>query len=707
MGCIEDPYNIDNITFSDSVQPKIQKQGILKKNKHKKGKKHKKKSKKNGKKVSFAISEKTPKNENEEEEEDEENLEEIEENESEESNIKESSNSNTNNEEKEENEDNQISDGKNSNVTNSIKSSDKKENTESDKDKKNSEQNDSSKESSIKTSDKKESKESKENNIDINNSNEEKENEEKKNKKKIEHLITDDDWLDKFINVTNEYTRQNINSSISPNDPILSELIDSKDKELIISSEDLVSYRHDNPSKKYKVLDLLDSGFYGKVFKAVNTLTKNLVAIKKTKKYLNLTKADGKPIYVNVKVEIELIKKLCHPNIVKVYEVYDIREFYFIIHEYCKYGNLYDYFRFHFSEKQICILIYQILSGILYLHERNMIHRNIKLETIMVDHIEKDISTSEPFFFVKIRDFSTCKYLEPNEKENQIVGDIYYMAPEVIEEEYDEKCDIWSVGVILYMLITKKAPFEANDKEKIMDKIVEEDYNKNSRKLLDVSEEVRDLIDKLLEKDPEKRPSAKEALEHPWFKKFNGRGAFSNFKFEDFNTIIDKLFDYKPLNKLQEIVLSFLVHNSPSNNENVKIMKIFRYLNASGDCKLTKEELKKGLYKYRIKSEVNVLVDELFEKLELKEDNDYIEYEKFLRLCIDKNALFTKENLKNIFNYINYDKGEGITAQKIMKTFNIKKEEISEALFNDLIIKKDNNNDMILNFAEFERIIRA
>ena len=105
----------------------------------------------------------------------------------------------------------------------------------------------------------------------MNNSNEEKENEEKKNKKKIEHLITDDDWLDKFINVTNEYNRQNINSSISPNDPILSELIDSKDKELIISSEDLVSYRHDNQSKKYKVLDLLDSGFYGKVFKAVNT----------------------------------------------------------------------------------------------------------------------------------------------------------------------------------------------------------------------------------------------------------------------------------------------------------------------------------------------------------------------------------------------------------------------------------------------------
>ena len=102
----------------------------------------------------------------------------------------------------------------------------------------------------------------------------------------------------------------------------------------------------------------------------MNTLTKNLVAIKKTKKFLNIKLPYGQPIYINVKVELELIKKLCHPNIVKVYEVYDIREFYFIIHEYCKYGNLYDYFRFHLSEKQICILIYQILSGVLYLHAK-------------------------------------------------------------------------------------------------------------------------------------------------------------------------------------------------------------------------------------------------------------------------------------------------------------------------------------------------
>ena len=315
MGCIEDEYNIENITFSDTVQSKIQRQGILKKNKHKKNKKHKRKSKIKTKKVTFATSEKTSQKENEEEEEESEN-------ESEESNIKESSNSNTNNdndnnEEKEKNEDNKISDEKKSSVENSNKSSDKKESKDEEEEKENeiSDKNDLSEKSSIKISDKEESKE---NNIDENGSNEEKNEEEKKKKKKIEHLITDDDWLAKFINETNEYNRKNINSSISPKDPIIRELIDSKEKDLIISSEDLVSYRNDNPSKKYKVLDLLDSGFYGKVFKAVNTLTKNLVAIKKTKKFLNIKLPYGQPIYINVKVELELIKKLCHPNIVKV-----------------------------------------------------------------------------------------------------------------------------------------------------------------------------------------------------------------------------------------------------------------------------------------------------------------------------------------------------------------------------------------------------
>ena len=744
MGCVEDDFDLENISFSgtDTVQRKDK--GILKSKTNKKNSKKKKKSKNKNKKVTFAPSAIASKKSNEEQEE----------NENEESNNEENSDTDNENEEEEDNknssslrssdvtdnnkyssstenknssslksndvtDNNKYSSSTENKNSSSLKSSDVAESKESGQSTEN--QNSSSIKSSEKTGIKENTEEAKnsKNTNPINNDSskisdkkEDKENNKDNNKEKNKkennnHIITDDNWLENYINVTNEYNRKNINSSISPNDPILSELIDSKEKELILSSEDLVTYRSGNPSKKYKVLDLLESGSFGKMYKAVNMLTKNLVAIKKTKKYLNKTEEYGEPTYINVKNQIEIQKKLSHPNIVKIYEVYDIREFYFIIDEYCKYGNLYDYFRFHFSEKQICILIYQILSGILYLHENEIIHRDISLDNIMVDHIEKDISTSEPYFFIKIINFSSAKAFNKDKNETQLIGSNYYIAPEVIEENYNEKCDIWSAGVILYMLIAKKPPFDGKDKEVIYDKILDEEYNKHSRKLLDFSDEVRDLIDKLLEKDMDKRPSAKEALNHPWFKKYNGRAAFANFKFEEFNLIIEKLFNYQKLNKIQEIVLEFLVHNSPSNEENIRIMKIFRFFNTSGNCKLTKDELKKGLYKYKIKSEVNIMVDDLFQKLEIKEDKNYIEYEKFLTLCVDKNALFSKENLKNVYNYINYDKGEGITAKKIMKTFNIKEEEIIEVLFNDLIIPKDLNSDLVITYGEFERIIRS
>ena len=448
MGCVEDDFDLENISFSDTDTTQRKDKGILKSKTNKKNNKKKKKLKNKNKKFTFAPSAIASKKSSEEQEE----------NESEESNNEENSDTDNENEEDEDNknssslkssdvtdsnkyssstENKNSSSLKSSDVaeskesgqstenqnSSSIKSSDKtgiKENTEEAKNSKNTNpiNNDSSK-----ISDKKEDKENNKDN-----------NKEKNKKENNNHIITDDNWLENYINVTNEYNRKNINSSISPNDPILSELIDSKEKELILSSEDLVTYRSGNPSKKYKVLDLLESGSFGKMYKAVNMLTKNLVAIKKTKKYLNKTEEYGEPTYINVKNQIEIQKKLSHPNIVKIYEVYDIREFYFIIDEYCKYGNLYDYFRFHFSEKQICILIYQILSGILYLHENEIIHRDISLDNIMVDHIEKDISTSEPYFFIKIINFSSAKAFNKDKNETQLIGSNYYIAPEVIEE---------------------------------------------------------------------------------------------------------------------------------------------------------------------------------------------------------------------------------------------------------------------------------
>ena len=496
-----------------------------------------------------------------------------------------------------------------------------------------------------------------------------------------------------------KFIRKYNTSSKSIDTNRLGGLLSDEEKKLSLSFESLVPLQSGKPSKKYKVLSHLGNGSYGKVYKAMNLKTENLVAIKSVKKKKD--KEDEDKIVSN---EIDFLKRLSHPNIVKIYEFYDIKDNYYLITEYCKYGELYKYYKFHFSEKQICVLFYQIFSGLIYLHENNILHGDLKLENIMVDAIEKDKVSFEPYFYIKIIDFGSAKIFSKQRKENEIIGSTYYIAPEVLKQKYNEKCDTWSVGVLLYMILTKKAPFNGNNNDKIEEKIEKGSYDNKNKQLMEYSPEVRDLLNKLLEVDAEKRYSAKQALNHTWFKNYGGRALFTNFNKEELINVINNLFKFKGINKLQELVLAFLVHNSPSTEESLLILKIFRFFNTSGYCKLLKEELIEGLYKYKSHEEVDSMVEELFQILDLN-NNGYIEYEEFLRACIDRDKLFSKENLKYAFNFIDEDKSNGIDTKKIINAFKAHTNKVLEAVFNNLIIKVDEDGDGIINFKEFEKLL--
>ena len=495
-----------------------------------------------------------------------------------------------------------------------------------------------------------------------------------------------------------KYIRRYTKSPNKHNTEIFEGLLLNEEKKLSLSFENLVLLQTEKPSKKYKVLTVLGNGSYGKVYKAMNIKTENLVAIKSIKK-----KKDNKIDDNIIKNEINVLKKLNHPNIVKIYEFYDIKDNYYLITEFCKYGELYKYYKFHFSEKQLCVLFYQVFSGLIYLHENNIIHRDLKLENIMIDSIEKDNITCEPYFYIKIIDFGSAKYFSKKNTENEIIGSTYYIAPEVLKQNYNEKCDTWSIGVLLYMLLTKKAPFNGKNNEIIIEKIEEGNYDKKCKKLLEYSPEVRDLLDNLLEIDVNKRFSARKALNHPWFKIYGGRTLFSNFSLDELKKVLVNLFNFKNNNKIQELVLAFLVHNSPTTEETLTILKIFRYFNISGTCKLLKEELIEGLYKYKTKKEVDSMVEELFLILDLNKCG-YIEYEEFLTATIDKPKLFTKENLKYAFQFIDKDKSNGIDGKKIIKAFNANNNKVLEAVFNNIIIKFDEDGDGIINFNEFQKL---
>ena len=363
-----------------------------------------------------------------------------------------------------------------------------------------------------------------------------------------------------------------------------------------VKQETLIIQEKGNPSKKYKPTKILGSGSFGSVYEAKNTIFQNTVAMKVIKKDPN-NEIDEQEI----KNEIDILKKLSHPNIVKIYEFYISNSHYYIITEFCKEGELFSYIKNKYSERQLAVLFYQVFSGLWYLHDNKILHRDIKLENIMISKKEKDNESGEELFWVKIIDFGTAKIFEKNKKEKDVVGSSYYIAPEVLKQNYNEKCDTWSVGVILYMMLVGRAPFDGKDDEEIISKINSGEYNSKEPRLLKHSPEVRDLVSKLLQKDLSRRYSAKEALGHPWFEKYGGRSLFSNFKREEIEPYINNLINYSYNSKIQQLVIAFLVHNLPNDESSINVLKLFRYFNKSGNCKLTKEVLINGLYDYKDK----------------------------------------------------------------------------------------------------------
>ena len=321
----------------------------------------------------------------------------------------------------------------------------------------------------------------------------------------------------------------------------------------------------------------------------------------------------------------------------------------------------------------------------------------------MISDIEKDIITKEEYFWLKIIDFGTAKIFQKNKKEKTIIGSSYYIAPEVLKKQYNEKCDTWSIGVVLFMLITGVPPFDGKNDKDIILSIQKGKYDKNNKKLLNYSKDVQDLLSKLLEVNVDKRLSSYEALNHPWFKNYCGRSLYSNFNIDDIKIYIYNLINYKFQSKFQQLVLAFLVHNIPYNEEIKMILKLFLFFNESGNCKLTKEELINGLYKFTNKDIVDKTIDEIFILLD-GDNNGFIEYEEFLRACVNKKTILSNENLNYAFKFLDKDKIGSVSIKTIMRVFQNNNERLEEIIKNS-IKEVDRDNDGIINFDEFKELM--
>nr|XP_027205404.1 glucose-6-phosphate isomerase, cytosolic A-like [Dermatophagoides pteronyssinus] len=223
------------------------------------------------------------------------------------------------------------------------------------------------------------------------------------------------------------------------------------------------------------------------------------------------------------RTEIKLMRRCDHPNIVKIFEYYEDAEDFYLIEESCPGGELFDFLTgpHYFAnvdsgtreggraiEKRAAGIMLQLLNGINYLHLRGIVHRDIKPENILLAE-PNDVSV------LKIIDFGLSSKILPEAAMKDQLGTPYYIAPEVLARNYDFKCDIWSLGVVLYILICGKAPFNGPTDEAVIQKVREKKYAMNDAVWAHVSPECKDLIAHMIVSPAEQRYTAAECLQHP------------------------------------------------------------------------------------------------------------------------------------------------------------------------------------------------
>jgi serine/threonine protein kinase len=204
--------------------------------------------------------------------------------------------------------------------------------------------------------------------------------------------------------------------------------------------------------------------------------------------------------------EVNIYLMLSHPNIVKLHNVYESNETVHLSMELCSGGELYTRLKQkgNFSEKSAARAAFQMLSAIEHLHMQGIVHRDLKLENWLY---ESDVEDAP----LKLADFGFSTKWNGREPMHESCGTTSYLAPEVFQANYTEKCDMWSFGVIMFALLNGKMPFVGKDRE-LVDMIFECEYSFQNH----ISEEAQDFVEGLLKLNPENRMSASECLVHPW-----------------------------------------------------------------------------------------------------------------------------------------------------------------------------------------------
>ena len=438
---------------------------------------------------------------------------------------------------------------------------------------------------------------------------------------------------------------------------------------------------------KYEYISTIGKGSYGIVKLYKDRKIKSMkYAIKSIKKdFFNLNSIE------NILKEIEILRNLDYPNIVKYFETYEDENYIHIVMEYIQGDSLYNLLKnnnnqkIHFKEKEIKKIILTLLKVVSFLHKKKIVHRDLKLENILFS-IPNDYSS------LKLIDFGLSSNFNLK-KEKFIVGTPYYMSPEMIEGIYHYKSDLWSIGVILYCLITGKYPFNGKDKKEVFYLINSGKYNKKNLNKKNCSIEVKNLIKKIFTVDLNKRISIDDALNDDWFKlnEKENNNLIINFD------IINSLKNFQFNNILKKEILYFFA-KILKDTEIDKLKNIFSFIDKDNSGEINYDNLKE-MFK---ENNININEKELQNLFKSLDFHSYgkINYTEFIAATLSSIKFSIEEKLKAAFNFFDINNKGFITIENVFEALIPNNININKIGLEKIFKEKKSKID----FFEFKRI---
>ena len=477
----------------------------------------------------------------------------------------------------------------------------------------------------------------------------------------------------------------------------------NKNNGVTLNNDVIISDTGKNLLQKYQKIKILGEGAFGQVWKVRHNMTGKEFAMKIIEKH---PKSNEKAL-IN---EINILKRLDHPNILKILEFHCTKNKCYIITEFCPEGELYNEIKEGniFTESQTAYILYQVLSAIRYCHKMRVIHEDIKPENIMI--MNRD---NNNYLNIKLIDFGISKIFKEGNMQKGIVGSAYYIAPEVINGKYDEQCDLWSIGVIMYIMLIGSPPFDGKDDDDILRHISSGKYSTSSKQYKKLSNNAKDLLSKLLEYDPSLRITARNALNHPWFKSNEFNKVYqskNNLDINDIQIMLKNLQNCRNDNMIKTAALAYLIHQNTEIIQCKNAIKLFNEIDLNHDGKIEPYELDQAFIKYYkiSRSEAKIIRRKIFENIDI-DNTGYIESEEFIRGCINP-RLFNSENfIQYAFDYFDTEGNGYISVEQVQKKFlKNSKNNSSEAKreLKQLFQKIDTNRDGYISFEEFSWMIK-